>query len=96
MVLINSVAYLSYNSGYSINSILYQRGVYDPESFTPVNQYGLRLMVTADEGLKKYLQNVLGQLSGMRGCLYAGYEPGQHLMGGGVVQSGCKKAPYDS
>ena len=41
--------------GYSINSILYQRGIYPPESFTSVRKYGLPMMITKDEGLKKYL-----------------------------------------
>ncbi|KAL9650820.1 hypothetical protein ABK040_001870 [Willaertia magna] len=49
--------------GYSINSILYQRGIYPPESFTKVSKYGLPMMVTTDEGLKKYLSKVLSQLS---------------------------------
>lgn len=50
--------------GYSINSILYQRGIYPPEDFVKVNKYGLGMLVTKDEGLKKYLNNVLNQLSG--------------------------------
>eukprot|EP00996_Jenningsia_fusiforme_P002977 NODE_3784_length_917_cov_31.186636_g3479_i0.p1 GENE.NODE_3784_length_917_cov_31.186636_g3479_i0~~NODE_3784_length_917_cov_31.186636_g3479_i0.p1 ORF type:complete len:203 (+),score=44.85 NODE_3784_length_917_cov_31.186636_g3479_i0:161-769(+) len=49
--------------GYAINSILYQRGIYPPESFTKFHNYGLQMMVTTDEGLRKYLGNVLSQLS---------------------------------
>eukprot|EP01112_Ceratiomyxa_fruticulosa_P002356 TRINITY_DN12487_c0_g2_i1.p1 TRINITY_DN12487_c0_g2~~TRINITY_DN12487_c0_g2_i1.p1 ORF type:complete len:167 (-),score=32.08 TRINITY_DN12487_c0_g2_i1:236-736(-) len=49
--------------GYSINSILYQRGIYPPESFSKVNKYGLSMLVTNDEGLKSYLKNVLLQLN---------------------------------
>eukprot|EP01116_Phalansterium_solitarium_P008625 TRINITY_DN22566_c0_g1_i1.p1 TRINITY_DN22566_c0_g1~~TRINITY_DN22566_c0_g1_i1.p1 ORF type:complete len:214 (+),score=54.05 TRINITY_DN22566_c0_g1_i1:127-768(+) len=49
--------------GYSINSILYQRGIYPPEDFTSVSKYNLRMMVSKDEGLKKYLSNVLTQVS---------------------------------
>jgi mitotic spindle assembly checkpoint protein MAD2 len=49
--------------GYSINSILFQRGIYPPENFTKVNKYGLSMLVTNDEGLKKYLGQVLSQLS---------------------------------
>jgi len=49
--------------GYSINSILYQRGIYPPESFSKVTKYGLPMMITTDEGLKKYLSQVLSQLS---------------------------------
>ena len=45
-------------------SILYQRGIYPPETFTPVSKYGLSLLVTVDDGLKTYLAQVLSQLSG--------------------------------
>ena len=48
---------------YSINSILFQRGIYPPESFAKVNKYGLQMMVTSDQWLQKYLQQVLSQLS---------------------------------
>ncbi|XP_064097345.1 mitotic spindle assembly checkpoint protein MAD2A-like [Macrobrachium nipponense] len=47
---------------YGINSILYQRGVYPPESFTYKQQYGLTLFTTTDEKVKEYLDNVLGQI----------------------------------
>jgi mitotic spindle assembly checkpoint protein MAD2 len=49
--------------GYAINSILYQRGIYPPDSFTAFQNYGLQMMVTTDGGLRKYLGNVLNQLS---------------------------------
>ncbi len=63
--------------GYSINrfvnlqnlvpkqyfSILYQRGIYPPEDFAKVTKYGLAMLVTKDESLKKYLSEVLKQLS---------------------------------
>mmetsp|Transcript_11177 Transcript_11177/g.27139 ORF Transcript_11177/g.27139 Transcript_11177/m.27139 type:complete len:207 (+) Transcript_11177:105-725(+) len=55
--------------GYSINSILYQRGIYPPESFSRVSKYGLQMLVTSDQGLQQYLQQVLSQLSEW---LYAG------------------------
>lgn len=48
--------------GYSINSILYQRGIYPPETFTRVEKYGLGMLVTKEDGLKNYLNNVLKQL----------------------------------
>lgn len=48
--------------GYGINSILYQRGIYDPDTFETVKKYGLRMQVTKDEGLEAYLKNVLTQL----------------------------------
>ncbi|CEO95551.1 HORMA domain-containing protein [Plasmodiophora brassicae] len=49
--------------GYSINSILYQRGIYPPESFSASEKYGLRMLVTTDAGLVEYLDQVLTQLS---------------------------------
>ncbi|XP_078267443.1 mitotic spindle assembly checkpoint protein MAD2A [Rhinoraja longicauda] len=47
---------------YGINSILYQRGIYPPESFTRVQKYGLTMLVTTDPVLNNYLKNVVGQL----------------------------------
>jgi mitotic spindle assembly checkpoint protein MAD2 len=44
-------------------SILYQRGIYPPESFSSVAKYGLSILVTSDEGLRTYLAQVLRQLS---------------------------------
>lgn len=49
--------------GYAVNSILYQRGIYPPESFQVQKRYGLSLMVTAEEALTKYLTDVLTQMS---------------------------------
>jgi len=48
---------------YSINSILYQRGIYPPESFSRVSEYGLTMLVTTDAGLMEYFKNVLGQMA---------------------------------
>lgn len=45
-------------------SILYQRGIYPPESFRRVPKYGLTMLVTTDEGLINYLKSVLAQLDG--------------------------------
>jgi mitotic spindle assembly checkpoint protein MAD2 len=47
---------------FSVNTILYQRGIYPPESFKKVPKYGLSMMVTIDEGLCAYMENVLRQL----------------------------------
>jgi mitotic spindle assembly checkpoint protein MAD2 len=47
-----------------VRSILYQRGIYPPESFKKVSKYGLTMLVTTDGGLSEYLENVLSQLSG--------------------------------
>ena len=49
--------------GYSINSILYQRGIYPPDQFVHKQQYGLSMLVTQDQDLKDYLDKVLTQLS---------------------------------
>lgn len=46
-------------------SILFQRGIYPPEEFERVTKYGAPLMITTDKGLKEYIKNVLGQISGM-------------------------------
>lgn len=48
--------------GYSINSILYQRGVYPPEMFIRVNKYGLTLLVSNDKGLSDYIKKILDQV----------------------------------
>lgn len=47
---------------YSVNSILYQRGIYPPEMFKRVSKYGLAMMVTNDEGLGGYISNIMKQL----------------------------------
>eukprot|EP00730_Choanoeca_flexa_P013948 TRINITY_DN5905_c0_g1_i3.p1 TRINITY_DN5905_c0_g1~~TRINITY_DN5905_c0_g1_i3.p1 ORF type:complete len:216 (+),score=44.29 TRINITY_DN5905_c0_g1_i3:36-650(+) len=50
--------------GYGINSILYQRGIYAPEQFERTKKYGLTLLVTAEDALKGYINNILKQLHG--------------------------------
>lgn len=47
-------------------SILYQRGIYPPETFKKVSKYGLTMLVTTDTGLSDYLEQVLSQLSSRR------------------------------
>lgn len=42
--------------------ILFQRGIYPPESFVKTSKYGLSMMVTANDGLKTYLAEVLSQM----------------------------------
>ena len=51
---------------YSINSILYQRGIYPPETFEMVQKYGLTLLVTTNSELKTYLDDVMNHIKGMR------------------------------
>jgi mitotic spindle assembly checkpoint protein MAD2 len=46
-------------------SILYQRGIYPPESFTRLQKYGLGLFVTSDEALRRYITSVLAQMQGL-------------------------------
>lgn len=49
---------------YSVNSILYQRGIYPPETFKRVSKYGLAMMLTTDEALATYISHIMRQLSG--------------------------------
>ncbi len=57
-----SVAIVSEFFHYAINSILYQRGIYEPETFKRESKYGLTVLTTTDEGLLSYLSNVMGQM----------------------------------
>ncbi|KAI4702350.1 hypothetical protein J4E81_002713 [Alternaria sp. BMP 2799] len=47
---------------YSVNTILFQRGVYPAEDFTAVKKYGLTMMVTADDQVKAYIKKIMAQL----------------------------------
>lgn len=47
---------------YSINSILYQRGIYPSDDFTTVKKYDLPLLKTHDEELKQYIRKILIQV----------------------------------
>ena len=49
---------------YIHSSILYQRGIYPPETFKQVSKYGLNMLVTADEKLHNFFAKFLRQLSG--------------------------------
>jgi HORMA domain len=51
---------------YSVNSILYQRGIYPPETFKRATQYGLTMMVTTDEAVREYIQKIMHQLRSMK------------------------------
>ncbi|KAG7356151.1 HORMA domain containing protein [Nitzschia inconspicua] len=46
----------------AINSILYQRGIYQPETFKRESKYGLTVLTSTDEGLLKYLSQVMAQV----------------------------------
>lgn len=61
--LAGSVATVTEFFGFAVNNILYQRAIYPPDSFAQVSKYGLPMMVTTDDPLKKYLGTVLTQLA---------------------------------
>uniref|UniRef100_A0A1A9VZE5 Mitotic spindle assembly checkpoint protein MAD2A n=1 Tax=Glossina brevipalpis TaxID=37001 RepID=A0A1A9VZE5_9MUSC len=46
---------------YSVNSILFQRGIYPAESFENTQQYGLTLLLSRDPKIEEFLRNVLHQ-----------------------------------
>ncbi|KAI9670509.1 MAG: Mitotic spindle checkpoint component mad2 [Caeruleum heppii] len=48
---------------YSINTILFQRGVYPVEDFTAVKKYGLNMLVTSDDQVKAYIKKIMSQLT---------------------------------
>ena len=47
---------------YSINTILYQRGVYAAEDFKVVKKYGLNMLVTIDDDVRRYVRRIMQQL----------------------------------
>lgn len=49
---------------YGVNSILFQRGIYPAETFNPIQQYGLTILMSKDEKIKEFLKNVLGKAEG--------------------------------
>lgn len=49
--------------GFSINNILYQRGVYPVDTFQQVRKYGMSLMVSTNEALNAYIANLLQQVA---------------------------------
>ncbi|KAF2093735.1 mitotic spindle checkpoint component mad2 [Rhizodiscina lignyota] len=48
---------------YSINTILFQRGVYPAEDFTAVKKYGLNMLVSSDDQVKAYIKKIMSQLN---------------------------------
>ncbi|KAF7589173.1 Mitotic spindle checkpoint component mad2 [Aspergillus hancockii] len=48
---------------YSIQSILFQRGVYPPEEFKTVKKYGLNMLILIDGEIKDYLKKIMSQLN---------------------------------
>nr|CAG4643458.1 EOG090X0C57 [Ilyocryptus agilis] len=47
---------------YSLNSILYQRGVYPEETFLPTQHYGLTMYMSKNPEIQKYIQEILPKL----------------------------------
>lgn len=58
------VLILLFPTDYGINSILYQRGIYPPETFEPTQQYGITILVSTDPKIKTFLNNILDQTKG--------------------------------
>eukprot|EP00457_Paulinella_chromatophora_P009885 gb/GEZN01009966.1/.p1 GENE.gb/GEZN01009966.1/~~gb/GEZN01009966.1/.p1 ORF type:complete len:238 (-),score=56.50 gb/GEZN01009966.1/:542-1255(-) len=50
--------------GYSVHSILYQRGIYEPDTFVTLKKYGLRMQMSTDKKLCEYVNHVMRQLEG--------------------------------
>lgn len=57
---------------YGINSILFQRGIYPAETFQNHQQYGLTILMSTDEKIQKFLENVLKQTQGECGVCVVG------------------------
>jgi len=57
-----SAAIVSEFFNYGVNSILYQRGIYPPETFTRKQEYGLTLLVSTEPEVNKFLESVLSQI----------------------------------
>lgn len=53
---------------YSINTILYQRGIYPAEDFKVVKKYGLNMLVSTDDDVKKYIKRIMKQLHSWMGA----------------------------
>uniref|UniRef100_A0A2S2NUP4 Mitotic spindle assembly checkpoint protein MAD2A n=1 Tax=Schizaphis graminum TaxID=13262 RepID=A0A2S2NUP4_SCHGA len=47
---------------FGINSILFQRGIYPPESFKTEEHFGLSILVSTDNKIQQFLQPVLNQM----------------------------------
>jgi len=56
--------YFVFSTDYGINSILFQRGIYPPETFKAVEQFGLSILVSTDEKIISFLDAVLKQIEG--------------------------------
>jgi len=85
---------------YAINSILYQRGIYEPETFKRENKYGLTVLTSTDEGLLSYLGSIMGQMEAwmMKGEVQVREDEGKKKKTGqvktGQVGKGGLAAPF--
>lgn len=57
-----SVAIVTEFLEFGINSILFQRGIYPNDHFTQVQKYGIPVMLTNNEEVKKFIRTILTQL----------------------------------
>jgi len=58
-----SAKYVAEFFQYSINTILFQRGVYPAEDFSAVKKYGLTMLVSSDDQVKAYIKKIMTQLN---------------------------------
>jgi len=56
------IVFIIFVAVYGVNSILYQRGIYPPETFTPSEHFGLFMFMSTDEKITSFLDTVLGQI----------------------------------
>lgn len=57
--------YNHYFADFGINSILFQRGLYPPENFQGIENYGLTILMSTDNKIKEFLSKTLSQLKGI-------------------------------
>lgn len=50
---------------YAVNNLLYQRGIYPPDEFERVQQYGVPVLISKEKRVKQFINNALNQSSGM-------------------------------
>lgn len=67
---LNAFEFCLFPSDYGINSILFQRGIYPAENFKNHQQYGLTILMSTDEKIQKFLENVLKQTQGKTEQIY--------------------------
>lgn len=48
---------------YAVNTLLFQRGIYEPQSFSRVSKYGMTMLVSTDDRVQAYLKAVLEQMT---------------------------------